>query len=113
MKQQRSWLKIVLVLVLLLLAFLGGLFTQRALGTAFVVQQQTSDNAQNPQLYSWTFALCTLEGRCMDVHVECNGKQVLNVRSVTEIGGHDADWQDPRGGNPKVCPWNSLSNNKS
>ena len=112
MKKQKSWLRITLIVFLMLLAFGAGYFGQNLMGTAFAVQEQTSPEEMS-ELYSWTFALCTKEGRCMDVHAECNGTQVLKIVSVTEIGGHDDDWQDPRGGNPSVCPWINLNENKS
>ncbi len=104
MKQQRNWLRITLIIVALIVAFGVGYFVQRIAGTAFVVQQQTPEQTEIPELYSWTFALCTVGGRCMDIHAECNGTQVLKILSVTEIGGHEEGWEDPRGGNPSVCP---------
>ena len=108
MKPQRSWTKIVLVAVLIIVAFGAGYLVQNFVGTGFAVQEQGLQNTslEIPERYSWTFALCTVEGRCMDVAAECNGTQVLNVSAVTEIGRHQEGWQDPRGGNPSVCPWN-------
>ncbi|MEK6825976.1 MAG: hypothetical protein AABY00_04270 [Nanoarchaeota archaeon] len=109
MKKRTSWIRFVLLFILVVIAFIGGFFIRET----FTGRAVTETLVEDPQLYSWTFALCTEKGRCMDVHAECNGTHVLKILSVTEIGGHDDGWEDPRGGNPSVCPWNSLKNDKS
>ncbi len=110
MKSSNNWFKITSIVIFIILAFGAGYFIQKITGTAFAVQQTPEIIEDIPELYSWTFALCTKGGRCMDVTAECNGTQVLNIASVTEIGGHDDEWTDPRGGNPSVCPWISGNN---
>lgn len=65
---------------------------------------ETRDNTTAPRTYAWTTALCGGDGRCIDIHVECNGSQILNVTPVSNIVWHTDDWQDPRGGNPgQLC----------
>jgi hypothetical protein len=110
--RKQQWLRIALIVVLLMLAFGAGYVMRNFMATAFAVQQAPEVD-ETPEVYSWTFALCTLGGRCMDVTAECNGTQVLNILSVTEIGGHDDGWQDPRGRNPSVCPWQKPRDNKN
>ncbi|MBM3233265.1 MAG: hypothetical protein FJY98_01730 [Candidatus Liptonbacteria bacterium] len=101
MRKKANWRLVLIVLALVVLAFFAGLFVQKVSGTGLAIDEKDDE----PLHYTWTFALCTLSGKCMDITVECNGTRVMNTVSVTEIKGNDFGWEDPRGGNPRVCPW--------
>ena len=105
-----KWIEFSIVIVALVLAFAVGLYFDELNGlswgrlTGAAVQDIDENISDMFRMYSWTTALCGLDSRCIDVHVECNGSQILNVTPVSNIVWHTEDWDDPRGGNPeRLC----------
>lgn len=108
-----AWLKIVSLCIGIALAFAFGLYFDElqaidwravsgSLTGAAVAEIESTSNAS--RVYAWTTALCSADRRCIDVHVECNGSNILNVTPVSNVVWHTDDWSDPRGSNPeRLC----------
>ena len=90
-----------IVVVFVALAFGAGYMLRDARLTGQEIQEA---QAEEHFKYSWTLALCGTENSCMDVRVECDGSEILSVTPISGIIQHTLDWQDPRGGNPELCP---------
>jgi len=90
--------KIITVLVLIILAFIVGMFIGRLVFTARVVETNILEN------YSWTKAICNSDNECLDVLIKCEAGKIVGIEPVSGIVKHDANWKDPREGmKNKLC----------
>ena len=86
--------KIILVAVLIILAFLAGLFLDRFVLTGQAVQGEK---------YTWTTAICNSQNECIDVLVECENGNVVSIEPVSDLKKFEDDWEDIRGGVGELC----------
>ena len=86
--------KIVLVVVLIILAFLAGLFLDRFVLTGQAVQGES---------YTWTTAICNSRNECIDVLVECENGNVVSIEPVSDLKKFTDEWEDIRGEAGDLC----------
>lgn len=84
----------VLIIVLLILAFLLGMFFNRIVFTGRVVEDvEKTGNGK----YSWTKAICNNEKECIDVLIKCEDRKVVGIEPVSKFIENPENWIDPRG----------------
>lgn len=73
-----------LLIVLVLLSFIGAVYSVFAL------------NVSDLNYYSYTTAICS-GNSCADFLVECNGNEIVSNSQITGWITFSENWEDPRG----------------
>jgi len=80
-----------IVAILMILAFLLGLFLNKIVFTGKVVETE-----ENLEKHTLTKAICNSENECIDVLITCENGKVVKIEPVSELVKHSEDWNDLR-----------------
>jgi len=86
-------LKIFLIALLILLAFISGLLLQKFVltGSAVADINNISDNE-----YSWTRAICNDNNDCLDILISCKNGNVIDIKPASDFVRYPLQWEDLR-----------------
>jgi len=87
---------VVIVFILVISAFLLGLFFNKLVFTGKVIDTNLAS-------YSWTKAICNSENKCVDVKIDCENGKVSSVELVSGMIENPEDWIDPRNNSEALC----------
>jgi len=87
---------IIIILITLVLALLIIILVSNPNITSLSISSQEA-SSNNPNLYSWTKAICNENNYCQDYEIECNGQELTKMSPITGASIQNSKtWQDPR-----------------
>jgi len=59
---------------------------------------------ENPQIYTYTKAICNQSNFCQDYEIICKGNKIIGSKPLTgAVIQHSDDWEDPRTNPNNLC----------